>query len=117
MNQKYSSLIFSTDKNRPICVRCGQTSCVCEPEKPATTSQQTARISLDRKGRKGKAVTLIQGLSMNPSHMEELSKILKTGLGAGGTVKEGHIEIQGDHRSKIVELFHKLGYKTKLIGG
>ena len=117
MNEKYSNLIYSTDKTRPLCAHCGRPACDCEPEKPTTTSQQTTRISLDRKGRKGKAVTLIQGLSMNPSGMEELCKTLKTGLGAGGTVKEGHIEIQGDHRAKIVDLFHKLGYKTKLIGG
>jgi|WetSurMetagenome_2_1015567.scaffolds.fasta_scaffold633117_2 translation initiation factor 1 len=110
---KYSALVYSTNK-----APADSAPEIDAPRRQhATSSPQTARISLDRKGRQGKSVTLIQGLSICPDHMETLCKTLKTNLGTGGTVKEGHIEIQGDHRAKAAALLQKLNYKIKLIGG
>jgi len=114
--QKYSETVYSTRQHRPLEESDPHDVSGREPEPLAHLAIQTARISLDRKGRKGKTVTLIQNLVMNATQMEALCKKLKTELGTGGTVKAGHIELQGDHRLQIVERLHKLGWKTKLIG-
>jgi translation initiation factor 1 len=59
---------------------------------------KTVRVRLDTKGRKGKSVTLIEGLQHNPATIAEIARVLKQHCGAGVTVKEGQIEIQGDQR-------------------
>jgi translation initiation factor 1 len=74
---------------------------------------KTVRISLDTKGRKGKAVTLIEGLQHNPATMAEIARILKQYCGAGGTVKEGQIEIQGDQRERVAEKLREMNYVVK----
>ncbi len=79
--------------------------------------QQTARIWRDSKRRKGKTVTVIGGLQHDPATFEELLKTLKKSLGAGGTFKDGEIEIQGDHREAVSAFFLKRGYKVKAVGG
>lgn len=72
---------------------------------------------LERKGRGGKTVTVVTGVMSHPAGQEALLKLLKTRLGTGGTLKDGVIEIQGDHREQIVELLIGLGYKAKKSGG
>ena len=79
--------------------------------------QQTIYLHRDSKGRGGKTVSLVKGLALNEADLTALSKQIKQACGTGGTVKEGVIEIQGDHREKIAELLGKLGYKVKLAGG
>lgn len=79
--------------------------------------QQTARIWRDSKRRRGKTVTVIGGLQHDPATFEELLKTLKKSCGAGGTFKDGEIEIQGDQREAISAFFLKLGYKVKAVGG
>ena len=74
------------------------------------------RIRRETKGRKGKGVTLIDGLALPAGEMEVLARQLKNKCGSGGTVKEGIIEIQGDHRSTVQEFLQQVGYKTKLAG-
>jgi translation initiation factor 1 len=93
-----------------------------EPEPEAapvypSANQQTARIQRDRKQRGGKTVTVISGLRHDPATLEALLKTLKLQCGAGGTIKEGEIEIQGDHRERIAAALNKMGYKTKMVGG
>lgn len=73
------------------------------------------RISLDTKGRKGKDVTLVSGIPLSEDGLEGLAKRLKQKCGAGGTVKEGIIEIQGDHRDTIATELLQQGYKVKTI--
>ena len=71
---------------------------------------KSVRISLDTQGRKGKSVTVVSGLQHNPQTMEDLARILKQHCGAGGTVKDGKIEIQGDQRSRVAEKLKSLNY-------
>jgi translation initiation factor 1 len=74
---------------------------------------KTVRIFLDTKGRKGKSVTIVAGLQHNPATMEEIERILKQYCGAGGTIKEGNIEIQGDQRRRVAEKMKELNYVVK----
>lgn len=80
-------------------------------------NQQNVRIQATRAGRKGKTVTVITGFQTKPEVLNGLLKQLKTQCGTGGTVKDNEIEIQGDHKQKILEILVKLGYKAKISGG
>jgi translation initiation factor 1 len=80
-------------------------------------NQQTLRVQASRKGRKGKTVTVVMGLQANDETLAALLKQLKSQCGAGGTVKEGEIEIQGDHAQRLVQVLTVLGYKAKVSGG
>jgi translation initiation factor 1 len=71
------------------------------------------RVVLDTKGRKGKAVTVVSGLRHNPTTMEDIARILKQHCGAGGTVKEGVIEIQGDQRARVSSKLRAMNYIVK----
>ena len=79
--------------------------------------EQTAYLHRDSKGRGGKAVTLVKKLILSEEDLKELTTKLKQICGSGGTVKEGIIEIQGEHREKIAEALKKMGYKVKIAGG
>jgi translation initiation factor 1 len=80
-------------------------------------NQQNPRVETSRSGRKGKTVTIIRGFQAKPETLADLLKKLKTLCGAGGTVKDDTIEIQGDHKQKIVQFLLQLGYKAKASGG
>lgn len=80
-------------------------------------SQQTLKIQVSRKGRKGKTVTVISGFQSHPATLADLTKKLKAQCGAGGTLKDSEIEIQGDHRQKLADYLKKLGYPVKFVGG
>lgn len=79
--------------------------------------QQTVYLHRESKGRGGKAVTLIKGLMLSEVELSTLAKKIKQVCGSGGTVKDGVIEIQGEHREKIADTLRKLGYKVKVAGG
>ncbi len=73
-------------------------------------TQQKLRLSMEKAGRGGKTVTLIRGFVGTEEDMQALAKLLKQRCGVGGTAKEGEIVIQGDHRTKLLEILHKEGY-------
>lgn len=79
--------------------------------------QQTVYLHRDSKGRGGKTVTVVKKLVLSEDDLKELAKKLKQVCGSGGTVKDGEIEIQGEHRERIAEALQKMGYKTKIAGG
>ena len=80
-------------------------------------TQQTAFLQRTSKGRGGKVVTLVKNLHLSPDDHKALTKHLKQTCGRGGTLKDGVIEIQGDHRQAIAVALQHLGYKTKMAGG
>lgn len=78
--------------------------------------KQLLRISLDKRNRKGKAVTLVTGFVGTDDDLQDLAKSLKTRCGVGGSTKDGEILIQGDFRNKVLELLQKDGYaKARII--
>jgi translation initiation factor 1 len=80
-------------------------------------TNDVVRVSRETKGRGGKAVTLVKGISLKINDLEALGKQLKAACGSGGTVKDGVIEVQGEHIERIVDLLNAQGYKAKKSGG
>ena len=84
---------------------------------PSRQLNTPVRVWLEKNGRNGKIVSVIKGIVNSPASKEALVKLLKTKLGTGGAVKGEDVEIQGDHRERIVALLNELGYKAKSAGG
>lgn len=80
-------------------------------------TQQDLRVQATRSGRKGKTVTIITGFQHKPETLAKLLKQLKAKCGTGGTVKNDTLEIQGEHKEKLVTLLRELGYRVKISGG
>jgi translation initiation factor 1 len=110
-------IVYSTDPEPvSLCPRCGRSPCVCQTV-DLLPSQQTAYVQRDRKRRAGKTVTLVYGLQHNAATFKALLKTLQATCGTGGTIKDGELEIQGDHRERVAEKLREMGYKVKLAGG
>lgn len=116
-NKKNKGLVYSTELGR-LCPDCGHPSnaCCCS-KKDAPKGDGIVRISRHTKGRKGAGVSVINGLQLDDAGLKKLGKELKKKCGTGGTVKNGIIEIQGDHRETLLKTLTARGYKVKLAGG
>jgi translation initiation factor 1 len=110
--------VYSTESGR-VCPKCGRPvdHCICKKTTSRTQGDGIVRIQRDSKSRKGKTVTLVTGVPLNDEALHTLASELKRQVGSGGAVKDGVIEIQGDHREVLLEEFKKRGYKVKLAGG
>lgn len=111
-------LVYSTEYGE-MCPKCREpiAKCVCGRNVALPVSDGIVRVSRETKGRKGKGVTLIKGLTLDALALVQLGKQLKTACGSGGTVKDGVIEIQGDHCERVIELITKQGWVVKRAGG
>jgi translation initiation factor 1 len=87
------------------------------PRPDVPLAQQQLKVQASRKGRKGKTVTVISGFQSSEETLSELAKKLKSHCGAGGAVKDGTVEVQGDHSEKIQQFLVGLGCKAKISGG
>jgi translation initiation factor 1 len=103
------------------CPRCGWPidSCACakKDETAGPLAGQRVRVSRSSAGRGGKTVTLVAGLEGGDAVLAPLAKKLKARCGAGGTVKDGVVEIQGDHVETVIALLAAEGYRSKRSGG
>lgn len=110
--------VYSSEGGR-LCSDCGQPAenCVCVKNGSAAPADGVVRVSRETKGRKGKGVTLVTGVPLDGIDLADLAKQLKSRCGAGGTVKNGIIEIQGDHRDKVVAELQGRGWAVKKAGG
>lgn len=115
-----AGLVYSTDSGR-MCPDCRQPvgACVCKANARAAVpaGDGIARVSRDAKGRGGKVVTVVKGVPLDAEALAALGKALKTACGTGGTVKDGVIEIQGDHVERIMGALQAKGFKVKKAGG
>lgn len=114
-----SRLVYSTGDNNH-CNSCGKKShkCKCSKKKQAPAKVDgVVRLCRETKGRKGKGVTLIKGIDRPQDELKILAKELKQKCGTGGTLKNGVIEIQGDHRDLLLGELKKEGFAVKLSGG
>lgn len=115
---KNTRLVYSTDDDVEV-----------EPRRPSRKKQKkqrarppvpadgVIRVFLERKKRGGKTVSLLRGVGGDPASQKTLLKKLKASLGTGGALKDGVLEIQGDHRDRILDLLAQWGYKAKKAGG
>ena len=107
--------VYSTDKGR-VCPTCGwpQRSCRCSSKmEQAVPDRITARLRIEKAGRKGKTVTVVESLPRNSSFLKDLAGELKRACGSGGKAGESHVEIQGDHRDTIRDLQRSKGWVVK----
>jgi translation initiation factor 1 len=116
-------LVYSTESGR-VCPSCGHptTKCTCKKKKPDKKqsiypNDGIVRIRREIKGRKGKTVTAVSGLPLNDKKLQQVAKTLKRLCGSGGTVKDGVIIIQGDHRETLLKEIKQQGYTAILSGG
>ena len=92
-------------------------ACVCKSAHSLPAGDGVVRVSRSSKGRGGKTVTLVQGVPLNDAALAQLGKQLKAACGTGGTVKDGMIEVQGDHRELVIRQLLDKGYSVKASGG
>jgi translation initiation factor 1 len=118
-----AKIVYSSEHGR-MCPACGRpvSECVCRdadpcPRPSASGEKAVVRVGRETKGRKGKGVTVVTGIPLAGAALDELASRLKRSCGCGGTVKDGVIEIQGDHRDTLVAALEKHGWTVKRSGG
>lgn len=117
MKRTTGGLVYSTESGR-MCPDCRQplAACACKAN-TAPVGDGNVRVARQTKGRGGKSVTVVKGLALDAMALAALGKQLRTACGSGGTVKDGVIEVQGDHCDRIMDELGKLGHRPKRAGG
>ena len=116
MKSSTTTLVYSTETGR-VCPGCGAavSACACmQAARSAVLGDGTVRVSRQSKGRGGKTVSLVKGLALDAVALAALGKQLRAACGSGGTVKDGVIEVQGDHCERIMKTLVQLGHRPKL---
>jgi translation initiation factor 1 len=119
MKKSNSNLVYSSEIGR-ICTKCRKQhkACICiKTPNSAPPSDGVVRVGRETRGRKGKGMSLVTGVPLAGDELKKLAKELKQKCGTGGTVKDGVIEIQGDHRDVLIELLKAKGWTVKRAGG
>lgn len=118
MPQNNSKPVYSCAEGR-LCPGCSKPlkQCYCKKSTAIAKRDGIVRVQRETKGRKGKGVTLITGIPLSGDALKKLAKALKQRCGTGGTIKDGVIEIQGDHRDLLLEELQKKGWTVKKAGG
>lgn len=111
-------IVYSTGIGA-LCPNCRRPvrECVCPQGAPGVAKPAAVRVGRETKGRAGRGVTTVSGLRVPEAELTELAAKLKKRCGCGGTVRDGVIEIQGEHRDSIVAELIKLGWQAKKSGG
>lgn len=117
-NNTSGGLVYSTDAGR-MCPACRKpvADCVCGKKSTVPAGDGVVRVSRETKGRGGKSVTVVKGVPLADAELVQLGKKLKAACGSGGTVKDGVIEVQGDHLAGVIEWLKKQGWTVKQAGG
>jgi translation initiation factor 1 len=113
------TLVYSTETGR-LCPACGQAVAACncaQAKKLALAGNGQVRVARQTKGRGGKCVTVVTGVALAGAALDALGKQLRSRCGAGGTVKDGVIEIQGDHCEMVLQLLLQAGHNARRSGG
>lgn len=116
--QKNNGLVYSSEHGRmcPSCLKPAN-QCECKKKKPLPPRDGIVRIGHETKGRRGKGVTVVTGVPLDEAGLIILVQQLKKKCGSGGTIKNGVIELQGDHRELVIAELAKHSWTIKRIGG
>jgi translation initiation factor 1 len=111
-------LVYSTDSGR-MCPECRRAlaDCICRVARPTPAGDGVAKVMREKKGRAGKTVTVVRNLVLDPVALTTLARELKNACGSGGTLRDGVLEIQGDHVDRVLQALEARGLKAKRAGG
>lgn len=113
-------LVYSTERGGRTCPVCRQAlaDCRCKAQAAAAPAGDgVVRVRLEKGGRGGKTVTTVRGVALAADALVALGKQLRSACGAGGTTKDGVIEIQGDHAERVIALLQAQGHAARRAGG
>lgn len=116
MKNQLSGLVYSTDAGK-MCPDCRRAIAACSCRQAQARPVGPLRVSRESKGRGGKTVTRITGLALDADALAQAGKQLRTACGSGGTVKDGAIEVQGDHCETVMRVLQQWGHSPKRMGG
>lgn len=121
LQDQLRGLVYSTEKG-DMCPECGEAlaECICarlQDEARLKSLDGVVRIRRETAGRKGKGVTTVSGVPLPDAELKALGKQLRKLCGSGGALKDGVIEIQGDHRDRLKQALEQQGFRVKLAGG
>jgi len=120
MKHRGSGLVYSTEGGM-LCPRCrrpvADCRCAAEAAAVAPRGDGVARVQRESKGRGGKTVTVVRGLPLDGEALAALGKALRTACGTGGTLRDGQLELQGDHVDAVLAALAARGLRAKRAGG